>query len=202
MKLEDLHKAKDHGFKTGVDLKTETVTLLHGTTVVNAESIRESSFKVSEPVRIAHWVEDEYHLPRDSVLKHVRYEFPRSRRDLDHVHFTTDHWTAQQYTVPEQLQDALESVYWIKHPDIGNKTHGEVEPRRREWMKRETKKFAQPEVLVVRVPWKLVGDHGFGRKLTLEEFGKITKGDYKLPHNMSFPVKELGVAKIIGAYKP
>lgn len=90
-----------------------TITLYHGTTTVNGASILGQGFRASDPVAVAAWVEQEFKLPAGSVLGHSAYAFVRYRRDLDHVHFTSRWDVAIQYTVPEQVQDALAAVWWL-----------------------------------------------------------------------------------------
>jgi len=193
MKLEEI------AITPGID-SDGNVIALHGTTVLNAKSIREIGFKPSDPAAVAAMVEKEYGLSKDSVLKSHWYQFPMRRSDLDYVHFTGDAWTATQYTVPEQLQDALHAAYREMHPEIADMNFKEVEPTMNAWVKTEARRLTKPEVLVVKMPWKVVGDNAFGRTLSLDEYKKLA-GD-KLPHSFSIPISELKDVHIVGSYYP
>lgn len=171
-----------------------TVTLLHGTSSANAELIKAQGFKTSNPAAVAKMVEDEYNLPEGSVLNNRAYEFAKHRSDLDKVHFTSNFDVAAQYTVPEQLQDALTAAYWVLHPEIGDMNINDVHPKLKEWVSTEGKRLAQPKVLAVIMPWELIGDYAFSRKISLAEYQEIADGD--LPDLVSIPVAMLVNVKV------
>src|SRR5213075_130531 len=93
-----------------------SVTLLHGTTKLNAEAILRDGFKPGNPQQVAAQLEKEYGLPEGSIYHHVAFEFARHRRDLDKVFFTTDESVADQYTTPEVVQDGLNAAHSLLHP--------------------------------------------------------------------------------------
>jgi hypothetical protein len=167
-----------------------TVTLLHGTSDLNARAILREGFKAGQPQAVARAIEQEYHLPENSVLHNEAFSFARHRRDLDNAWFTTNEWTSDQYTVPEVLQDALTAAWIVQHPQDEDALEKVVGPSRREWVKREAARLTQPRTLAITVPWDVVGKHAFGRVLTLEEFKKagLTSEDL---YNVSLPVTAL-----------
>jgi hypothetical protein len=129
----------------------------------------------------------EYGLQPSDVFDHITFEFARTRTDRDRVHFTSIPETAKAYTVPEVVQDALRAVWSLKYgqENVTRESRREQEA----WVRREGERLAQPEVLAVTMPWEVVGDHAFGRKLTLEEwqgFGRIQD-----LHSISVPIQAL-----------
>ncbi len=164
-----------------------TITLLHGTTALNAENIRDHGFRPTSPVEVAGTIAKEYGLQLRDVLDHIAFEFARTRTDRDRVHFTSIPETAKAYTVPEVVQDALRVVWSLKYgqEDVTRESRREQEA----WVRREGERLAQPEVLAVTMPWEVVGDHAFGRKLTLEEWQKF--GRIQDLHSISVPIQAL-----------
>jgi hypothetical protein len=164
-----------------------TITLLHGTTALNAASIRQRGFLPASPVGVAIEIAALYNLrPRD-IFNHVTFEFARHRTDRDRVHFTSIPTTAQAYTVPEVVQDALRAVWVLKYgtEHVSRESLQQLQT----WVRREGEKLSAPEVLAVTMPWHVVGDHAFGLKLSLNEwlkFGKISD-----LHSISVPIKAL-----------
>ena len=73
---------------------TETFTLLHGTTAKNAAFILKGGFRASDPRTAAEVVGEAFGLEPFAIWTHGYYAFPRSRPDLDRVHFTTNPWKA------------------------------------------------------------------------------------------------------------
>lgn len=200
MRLAELFESNNIASKVGFN-DDGTITVLHGTTTANAELIKKEGFKASNPAGIAAMVEKEYKLPKDSVLKNHWYQFPMGRSDLDHIHFTSDPKVAVAYTVPEQLQDALTAAYRVLHPEIADMKWGDVQPNLRKWINTEGKRLTKPEILAVKIPWKAVGQHAFGRVIDdMEEYKKITDGEP--PRTFAIPLKSLKDAKIIGSYSP
>jgi GNAT superfamily N-acetyltransferase len=192
-----------HGNQWGVGLHSDgTVTLLHGTTKLNADSILKEGFKSGAPATVAAQIEKEYGLPKDSVLKNVSFQFASGRGDLDRVHLTSDPDTAAQYSIPEVLQDALSSVWSIQHPDIENFTR-DLAQEKSAWVKSEAARLTQPDVLAVRIPWSTVGDHAFGKKISLDEFknNKFLKGDLDILRTVSIPMSAMKDAVITRADK-
>lgn len=171
-----------------------TITLLHGTTALNADSILRDGFRPSNPAAVAAAVEHEYGLPKDSVLNHPWFEFAKNRQDLDKVHLTSNHDVALQYTVPEQLQDALNAAYSVIHPHSEDADFRDIKPKMDAWVKQESARLTKPVVLAVTMPWSAVGDHAFGRKLGLDEYKRIANGE--LPDNVSIPISALRSASI------
>lgn len=172
----------------GIDIERKTITLLHGTTASNAAKILEHGFRPMDPKAVAAEIAAAFGLTTDEVYNHICFEFARHRRDLDHVHVTSDPETARAYTVPEVVQDALKAVWAILHPverqDI--KTGLKLQ---QEWVSREGRRLAQPEILAVTMPWSVFGAHAFGRTLTLQEwleFGKLSD-----LHSKSVPIEAL-----------
>ena len=167
-----------------------TITLLHGTTALNAEHIREHGFKPISPEEIATTIAKEYGLhPRD-VFNSVQFEFPRHRTDRDKVHFTSKPETALQYTIPEVVQDALRAVWSLQNPSPEGSPR-QWSAKMQEWVNREGQRLAKPEILAVTMPWGVVGDHAFGRPLSLEEYIDIHGGDLNHLHSISVPMQAL-----------
>lgn len=169
-----------------------------GTAAANAARILLEGFKPSDPAKVAATVERALDLPEASVLKHFAFQFPLGRRDLDHVHFISKFDVAQQYTVPEQLQDALAAAYLITH----EKPEG-VSRRFRDhqdaWVKAQASRLTRPMVLAVTMPWAVLGDHGFGRRIELAEYLRIADGE--LPYSVAIPISALQVLSIAEASK-
>ena len=173
-----------------------TVTLLHGTTRINAEAIRQHGFLAGTPLALAATIEQEYGLPEGAVANHHAFQFAAKRSDLDRIHFTTDIDVAQQYTVPEVVQDALRSVWSLQNPveNVSKNWHADMQ----EWVKKEGRRLAEPEVLAVTVPWASVGEHAFGRQISLEEFKNhpALQGRSEILNNISLPLSALSSAKV------
>ncbi len=164
-----------------------TITLLHGTTVSNAANILNHGFRPMRPAEVAGKLAAKYGLRPQDVLDHISFEFARGRTDRDRVHFTSDPSIAQEYTVPEVVQDALSAVWSMLY----GSAHVTRESLREQhaWVRREGARMAQPTILAVTMPWSAVGDHAFGRRLTLREwqaFGRIED-----LHNISVPIRAL-----------
>jgi hypothetical protein len=164
-----------------------TITLLHGTTALNAESIRRHGFRPSSPEEIAGQIAALYGLHPSDVFDHVTFEFARHRTDRDRVHFTSIPETALAYTVPEVVQDALRAVWVLKYgtEHVSRESIGALQA----WVRHEGEKLSKPEVLAVTMPWSVVGDHAFGRKLTLVEWQKF--GRLQDLHSISVPISAL-----------
>lgn len=173
-----------------------TVTLLHGTTKLNADRIRQLGFQAGTPHAIASQIEQRYQLPPGSVENHVAFQFAKGRTDLDRVFFTTDLSVAEQYTTPEVVQDALRAAWMIRNPteSVSREWRRSMDA----WIKQEARRLAEPEVLAVNVPWAAVGEHSFGRKLSLDEFKNhpSIRGAADVLHNVSIPISALRGAKI------
>jgi hypothetical protein len=84
-----------------------TITLLHGTSTINAALIREQGFKPFDALDVATVVAKAYGLKPRDIYDTVYYEFARSRRDVGKVHFTSSPETAQIHGIPESVRDAL-----------------------------------------------------------------------------------------------
>jgi hypothetical protein len=184
--IEQRPKVDATPHKPFLDVDKQRITLLHGTTDVFAKSIRANGFLPGQPANVARWIEDEYDLPRGSVYKNVAFEFARTRHDLDRVHMTADPAIAKQYTIPEVLQDALHAVWLIKI----NKSDRLNAPAQSAWMKEEGRRLVKPEILAVNMPFDVVGDHCWGKKLTLEDFLRIGLTIDKM-HSVSMPMSAL-----------
>lgn len=184
--------------KPNLDIRRDTITLLHGTTALNAEQIRKHGFKASDALEIVKSVAKDYRINPRAVFDSVYFEFAKGRRDRDHVHFTSLPDTAAQYTIPEVVQDALKAIWEMT---FGTKEFGEDVSRERSraleaWVKREGDRLAKPEILAVTMPWKVVGDHAFGRKIeTMAEYIAIYDGDADEAlqglHSISIPIRAL-----------
>jgi hypothetical protein len=175
-----------------------TITMLHGTTEVNAASIVEHGFtRNSDPTAVARSIELEFGLPEGSVLNHSAFQFAKHRHDLDHVHFTSVLKVAQAYTVPEQLQDALLAAFWLKHPHAEDANVRDILPKADAWVQEQAARLTKPEVLAVTLPWEAVGDHAFGRKIGLQEYLLIANGD--MPYSAAIPLSALTHAKVCRA---
>lgn len=179
-----------------------SVTLLHGTTILNARDILRNGFKPGNPARVAAMLENFYKLRPGSVFNHVAFEFAKGRRDLDKIFFTTDEDVAAQYTIPEVVQDGLEAVYSMLYlKDVENMTR-ELHAHRATWKKAEGRKLAAPAVLEVTLPWDVIGAHAFGRHMTLPEFREIQakygegKTDSSFFNNVSIPISALRGARV------
>jgi hypothetical protein len=172
-----------------------TVTLLHGTTALNAELIREQGFKPISPESIAATIAEEYGLKPSDVFNSIHFDFPKYRTDRDRTHFTSKPETAQQYTVPEVVQDALSAVWFLKNPPSDGEETRQRITRMYEWMyewvKREGHRLAKPEILAITMPWEVIGAHAFGRPLTLEEYLDIYGDDLNHLHSISVPMQAL-----------
>ena len=164
-----------------------TITLLHGTTALNAASIRQHGFRSASPEQVAAQVAALYGLSPSDVYNHITFEFARHRTDRDRVHLTAIPATAQAYTVPEIVQDALRAVWVLKYGQehVTRETLHELQA----WVRREGEKLSAPEILAVTMPWKVVGDHAFGRKLSLVEWQKF--GKLRDLHSISVPISAL-----------
>jgi hypothetical protein len=182
-----------------------SITLLHGTTALNAAGIREHGFRPMDPKRVATEVADLYGVPPHEVFENIHFEFPRHRRDLDRAFFTSDPETAAAYTIPEAFQDALRAVAYVK--GIGRSADEEDDARRAtqarsDWVTREGRRLFSPEVLAVTMPWRAVGDHAFGKKMSLKEWRDITKpalGELFGLHSISIPIHALGDIRVAPA---
>jgi hypothetical protein len=134
-----------------------------------------------------------YGLQTTEVYDNLHFEFPRNRRDLDWIHLTSDPQIASAHTVPEVVQDALRAVWSILHRDETGGLRPTLE-RMRAWVDGEGRKLSAPQVLAVTMPWSALGDHGFGKKLTLREWlGFGTLADL---HSKSVPIAALHGAQI------
>jgi RNA:NAD 2'-phosphotransferase (TPT1/KptA family)/2'-5' RNA ligase len=202
--LGDVSGHEFHGNQWGVGLHADgTITLLHGTTKLNADSILNEGFKPGAPAAVASMIENEYGLPKDSVLKNVAFEFASKRGDLDRVHLTSHPDIATQYSIPEVLQDALGSAWSLQHPNIENFTR-DLAKEKADWVKSEAARLTQPDVLAVRIPWSTVGDHAFGKKISLDDFknNPHLKGDVGILHSISIPLSAMKDAVITRAKEP
>jgi hypothetical protein len=175
----------------------DTVTLLHGTSAINADAIMMGGFKPGNPAALAATLEKHYNLPEGSVLNHVAFEFAKGRKDLDRVHFTADEKVAQAYQVPEVLQDGLKAVHMLLHPqeDVTKDWH----VAQQAFVDRESQVWAKPAMLAVTMPFEAVGNHGFGKKLTVEEYRALSVRfgwDATTFNNVSIPIAALQTAKI------
>ena len=146
-------------------------------------------------------MEREYGLPEGSIFNHIAFEFARGRRDLDEVHFTTDESVADQYSIPEVVQDALTSAHMLLHPlpeDVP--VTKERLDQRKAWIAAEAKRLMEPALLAVTVPFDVVGQHGFGKQFTLDEFKalltKFPDANEDIFNNVRLPIAALTGAKI------
>ena len=190
-----------HGRFTDLGLHDGLVTVLHGTTRQNAEAILAGGFKAGDPARVAAEIERTYQLPKDSILTHVAFQFARGRRDLGKVHFTTDESVADQYSVPEVVQDALTSAHMLLHPTPEDVPFTkEMHAERKAWIDREARRLTEPALLAVTVPFETVGRHGFGKQFTLEEFKELLqrfpKAREDIFNNITIPLEALTGARI------
>jgi hypothetical protein len=164
--------------------------LLHGTTAPSAALIRWRGFRSVSPKKIAEAVASVNGVGARDVFNNVNFEFARNRKDRNRVHFTSSPRIALAHTVPEVVQDALRAVWDLKY----GKAYGADVTReqlrdRSAWVEREGRGFGEPEVLAVTMPWKAVGNHAFGRTLSLQEwqsFGRIED-----LHSISVPIRAL-----------
>lgn len=171
-----------------INIERGTITLLHGTTAANAAKILEHGFRPMNPEAVATEVAAAFGLPPAEIYDHIHFEFARHRRDLDHVHLTSDLATARAYTVPEVVQDALKAAWAILHPVERQDLRPGLKLQQ-EWVAHEGRRLAQPAILAVTMPWPVFGDHAFGKKLALQEwleFGKLAD-----LHSKSVPIKAL-----------
>jgi len=188
-----------------------TVTVLHGTSTINAALIREQGFKPFDAMDVATVVAEAYGLKPRDIYDSVYFEFPRGRRDVNKVFFTSSPETAQVHGVPESIQDALTAVWAAKHPEWSQQdaaTRDDVRKRekhRKEWIRKEAQRFGKPETLAVTLPWEVVGDNAFGKKLSLERYLEIVGGPQDwddLLHNFSLPISALrGTTVKIAPYR-
>jgi hypothetical protein len=112
------------------------------------------------------------------------------------VHFTSLPETAQEYTIPEIVQDALRAIWALKYGkdyDDEGPLRGRLQ-KQQAWVKQEGARLAQPEILVVTMPWEVVGDHAFGRKLSLSEW--LEFGRLRDLHSISVPINALNKIRI------
>ncbi len=170
-----------------------TITLLHGTTAQNAVSIKSYGFRPIVAREVAEQIANLYGLDPVAVFNHIAFEFAKHRNDRDRVHFTSIPETAQQYTIPEVYQDALHAV-WIMTNGAEHVTREGLREQQA-WMRQEGARLMRPEVLAVTMPWSVVGDHAFGKRLTLEEWQ--TFGRIRDLHSISVPISALRDVRIV-----
>lgn len=160
-------------------------------------------FLPMDPKSVATEVAELYGVPMREVFENIHFEFPRHRRDLDRVFFTHDLTTAKAYTVPEAYQDALRAVAYLK--GVGGSFEDDARratEARTAWVAREGRRLHSPEVLAVTMPWKTVGDHAFGKKMSLKEWTDTVKpalGELFGLHSISVPIRALGDVRIAPA---
>ena len=185
--LEQRPKIDSTSRKPSLDVESARITMLHGTTNIFAKSIRANGFQPGNPEKVAHWIEDAYDLPRGSVFQHPAFEFARGRRDLDRVHMTADPSIAVQYTIPEVIQDALKAVWSLKQISQSDRMDWK---NLQTWINQEGRRLVKPEILAVNMPFDVIGQHAFGKKLTLQDFLKIGL-DMSDLHSISVPMGAL-----------
>lgn len=181
-----------------------SVTLLHGTSALNAEQILTKGFQPGNPRAMATMIEDHYGLPRGSVYHHVAFEFARNRQDLDRVWLTSSQRMTGEYAVPEVAQDALNAVWMMKNPrdstvDLSKdvKAWEQRKETRQAWLKREGARLFRPAVLAVTMPFDTtVGKYAFGKELTLRQF-QAHGGTLDDLGNASVPISVLRHAQIV-----
>lgn len=201
LKYDPTQPRDEKGRWKDLGLHGDQVTLLHGTTRQNAEAILSGGFKPGNPASIAARMEREYGLPEGGIFNHVAFEFARGRRDLGEVHFTTDESVADQYSIPEVVQDALTSAHMLLYPlpeDVPFTK--ERREQRQAWIAAEAKRLMEPALLAVTVPFDVVGQHGFGKQFTLDEFKalltKFPDAHEDIFNNIRLPIAALTGVKI------
>jgi hypothetical protein len=176
-----------------------TVTLLHGTSASNAAKIRAEGFKPFDPQGIAQWAERQYGLPENAVLNHPAFQFNSQTRAGDpSIYLTGFLETAQSYTVPESFQDALTATFMIQHPEWGQGDANADRGAMQAWVRAETQRWTQPEVVAVTIPWQTLAEsfpaYAPDKWPTMESLRDVLDGE--LPNTVVIPAAKLRGARI------
>lgn len=151
----------------------ETITLLHGTSAAHAALIRTHGFKRADHHAIANWIEDEFGLARDAIWSSPHYDFESKFRAGDEtVYFTGQPEVARSYTVPESISDALGAAYIVMHPEWGTDADPDRGGRER-FIKEQSARLVQPEILAVTIPWTTVREAFSGGKAQTWSFAEM-----------------------------
>lgn len=157
---------------------------LHGTSERAAASIRRHGFQPSAPLAMVQLVAEHLRLDPRVLWDSVELQFARARRDLDHSFFTLSPAVAQQYSVPEVIQDTLRAAHRLVGGD---------RRQRDPWVAAEAASLlGAGQVLEVLLPWDVVGAHAFGRPVSLAEWREW--GEPADLNSFSIPVSSLGCA--------
>jgi len=183
-----------------------TVTLLHGTSAENVRRIRKEGFRPGDPRAVAERIAARFGLDADELYRSVHFEFPRNRSDLDRVFFTTDAWTATQYTVPEVEQDALSAAWVLLHgwtPEEQGADRNAYIARKKAWLEKEEARV-KPGVIAATVSRKIVGKYAWGRPMTEKDWKYLESGEGSLQgmlFTVALPVRELQDARLSPAVR-
>ena len=183
-----------------------TVTILHGTNEENARRIRDDGFRAGNPRAVAERIAARYGVDADALYRSVQFEFPRKRIDLDRIFFTTDAWTAAQYTMPEVEQDALSGAWVLLHgwpPEEQGPARADYLKRQEAWFKKEDAKV-RPFVLAVTLPRAVIGKHAWSRQMTKKDWDYLESGEGSLQgllFTVAIPVRDLQDARLSPAVR-
>lgn len=159
----------------------------HGTSGRGAASIRAQGFRPSDPLAMVQLVAEHLGLTLASLWDSVELQFARNRTDLDRVFFTLSRSVAEQYRIPEAVQDALRAAHRLAG---GHRSHRDT------WVTEEANcLLGAGQILEVELPWHVVGAHAFGRLVSLDEWREW--GDPSDLNNFSIPITSLGCAVLV-----
>ena len=137
------------------------VRFWHGTTTAGMKVAHEhGEIRPLDVKELAHRLEDEFGLPRDSVWNHAWNAFGRTREGDKNIYLATDRRVAESYARMgnEALMDALDTVFRIQHPEMadmdvttpeGKQNAADRIAFRADWMRKHD---YRPMVVAVDVP--------------------------------------------------
>ena len=139
----------------------DAIQFFHGTDTAAAElAEKRGEIRPLNPQEIAHRLEDEFDLPRDSVWLHPYNEFSRGRQQDPHIYLTQDLRTAESYARigSEVWHDTLKATWYQMNPyareyERGTPESDEAQKKREGFIDNylKTNKM-EPKILEVHVP--------------------------------------------------